>query len=127
MTDSDKVHCESIRRPPGECRLNKQSNEDMSLSHAAQLSGPASHVETLIRPGMFAAFAEFERRLMLERQRAGISKPELGASPCSRMLVEQGKSEQAGLCVTVRRSASEKVCFQVLSLRQPVSVSLSKT
>jgi DNA invertase Pin-like site-specific DNA recombinase len=31
-------------------------------------------VETLIRPGIFAAFAEFERRLMLERQRAGIVK-----------------------------------------------------
>jgi hypothetical protein len=69
----------------------------MSLSHAAQLSVPASHVGTLIRPGMFAAFAEFERRLMLERQRAGIAKAKSegkykGRKPTARAKADQVKA-----------------------------------
>jgi hypothetical protein len=38
-----------------------------------------------------------------------------------RMPVEQGKSEQARRCVTVRRSASETVSFQVLSIHRELS------
>ena len=69
----------------------------MSLSHAAQLSVPASHVGTLIRPGMFAVFAEFERKLMLERQRAGIAKAKSerkykGRKPTARAKTDQVKA-----------------------------------
>jgi Resolvase, N terminal domain len=85
----------------------------MSLSHAWQLSVPASHVGTLIRPGMFAAFAEFERRLMLERQKAGIAKAKKegkykGRKPTASVKADQVEGAGGARCRTFRNSSQAR-------------------